>query len=91
MYPCQRCGACCRLIGESILTRELAGAEGCCKWLDKSSNLCKRYANRPIFCNVDKYYETFLQNTMSRDAFYQLNQNACRSLRLRWKEEVNHA
>ena len=91
MYPCQRCGSCCRLIGESSLAHEVAESDGRCNWLDQNTNLCKRYEDRPLFCNVDRYYDKFLQKIMSRDTFYQLNQKACRNLRLRWKEKVDHA
>lgn len=87
MFPCKRCGACCRCIGFGELGRELALPSGVCRYLDPQTNLCTCYASRPIFCNYDAYYEKYLANFMSKREFYQLMQEQCQLLRdLKGKE-----
>ena len=78
MFPCERCGCCCRKVGELKFVQNMALSDGTCKYLDKQSNLCKIYDNRPIFCRVDDFYDKFLSQTISRDEFYQKNKVKCR-------------
>lgn len=81
LFDCDRCGACCRNIRRANFAHELDRGDGICKNLDETSNLCKIYANRPIFCNVDAYYEKFLSKSMSRQDFYALNKKICAELK----------
>ena len=77
-FPCSRCGACCRKIG--LIYPELARPDGGgCKYLSED-NLCTIYPNRPLLCNVDKFYDEFLKDKMSREDFYELNLSACKKL-----------
>ena len=64
----------------SNLSAELDRGDGICKHLT-ADNLCAVYNERPIFCNVDAYYEKFLSNKMSRKKFYKLNHTACERLK----------
>ena len=80
-FPCEACGACCRNIRHANFAHELDRGDGICKNLDETTNLCKIYANRPIFCNVDAYYEKFLSKTMRRQDFYALNKKICDALK----------
>ncbi|MBE8954164.1 MAG: YkgJ family cysteine cluster protein [Quinella sp. 2Q5] len=82
MFDCSRCGACCRNIRRADFPHDLDRGDGVCKNFDEATNLCTVYATRPIFCNVDAWYEKFLANTMSREDFYALNHEACRRLNL---------
>ena len=81
MFNCDKCGACCRNVGRSELGKDLALASGICKHLDQSTNLCTIYDNRPIFCNVDKYYHKYLSDTISITDYYKQNHQACMKLR----------
>ena len=54
---------------------------GVCKFLNDKTNLCQIYSTRPIFCNVDAYYDKFLSHVMSREEFYRQNKLACQKLR----------
>ena len=78
MFPCERCGCCCRKIGEIQLVKYLALQDGSCKYLDKESNLCKIYSDRPIFCRIDDFYDKFLSQVMTREYFYQQNKLNCK-------------
>lgn len=80
-FPCEACGACCRNIRRANFVHELDRGDGICKNLDETTNLCKIYANRPIFCNVDAYYEKFLSKSMRRQDFYALNRQICDALK----------
>lgn len=81
MFPCEQCAACCRQVGNSELGKRLALPSGICKYLNQKTNLCTRYAKRPIFCNVDAYYDKYLTQVISREKFYQMNKEQCRHLR----------
>lgn len=81
MFPCERCGQCCRRVGETIIGKHLARPDGVCKHLDESTNLCTIYATRPIFCRVDEFYETNFSHEMSREEFYRLNKQLCKKFR----------
>ena len=76
-FPCSKCGACCRRIG--VLYPELEGPDGACIYLS-SDNLCTIYPDRPLLCNVDKTYERFFKDKMSREEFYKVNLEACKKL-----------
>ena len=80
MFPCNRCGGCCRRVGEVFFAEHMTGSDGVCKYLDESTNLCTIYAERPIFCRVDEFYEKNLSDKMSREEFYRLNKEVCKKL-----------
>ena len=80
MFPCERCGVCCRKVGTVSIAKDMALPSGVCKYLDEDTNLCRIYSTRPIFCNVDAYYEKYLKDTMSRECFYERNKEACRKM-----------
>ena len=80
-FDCDCCGVCCKSIRRSYFyTEELDRGDGVCKHLT-ADNLCAIYAERPIFCNIDAYYDKFLSKRMSREEFYELNRAACRRLK----------
>ena len=80
-FDCDRCGICCKNIRRANFAHELDRGDGVCKHFDAATNLCKIYSTRPIFCNVDAYYEKFLSRTMSRQDFYALNRKVCEQLK----------
>lgn len=80
-FDCDRCGACCRTIRRANFTHDLDRGDGICRHLDEATNLCTIYAARPIFCNVDAYYEKFVAHKMSRQDFYALNKKVCAELK----------
>ena len=80
-FDCDKCGACCKNIRRANFAHELDRGDGICKHFDAQTNLCKIYSTRPIFCNVDAYYEKFLSESMSREDFYALNKKICAELK----------
>ena len=81
MFSCDKCGTCCRNISGAFWAQEMILPSGVCKFLDEETNLCKIYATRPIFCNVDAFYEQFLNEKISREDFYEQNKISCLELR----------
>ena len=82
VFPCNRCGACCKMVGNSVIGSSMALANGVCKWFDDITNLCTIYGNRPMFCNVDACYEQFYSWIMTREEFYEMNLQVCNNLKL---------
>ena len=80
-FPCQKCGECCRHIGASPFAKDLAMPSGICKFLDLETNLCRQYSHRPIFCNIDRFYDVVLSEYLSRDEYYKQNKEVCNLLR----------
>ena len=58
----------------------MALSNGICKYLNQETNLCTIYNNRPIFCNVDAFYEKYLKNKMPINEFYAKNKSECKKL-----------
>ena len=59
---------------------ELDRGDGVCKFLSEK-NLCKIYSERPLFCNVDAYWEKYLSEIMSREQFHKINYKVCAALK----------
>lgn len=78
MFPCQRCGMCCRNLQLSPLYRALDRGDGTCKYLN--GNLCGRYDDRPLFCRIDDCYTLFFKDVMSIEQYYKLNLEMCKKL-----------
>lgn len=79
-FDCKKCAACCRQVGATPWGKQLALPNGICRYLNTKTNLCTIYDRRPLFCNIDVYYETFLKDTMDRDYFYAMNKQECLKL-----------
>lgn len=83
-FSCTKCGACCKKIG--LIVPELAKDDtGVCKYLDPDTNLCLIYENRPLICNIDKAYDEFFKDKITRDEWYKLNYDSCKKL----QNEIN--
>lgn len=82
MFPCERCGQCCRNVGRTIFGKFLADNDGICKYLDLNTNLCTIYNSRPLECNVDKYYDLYYKGKKGREEFYSENKLICRQLQM---------
>ncbi|MFV5467750.1 YkgJ family cysteine cluster protein [Acinetobacter towneri] len=79
-FSCYQCGACCRHVNFSNLTKYLDRGDGVCRYHDAQSNLCTIYENRPEICRIDKYYEKHFKSKMLWNDFVELNLIACKQL-----------
>lgn len=50
---------------------------GKCEMLG-DGNICKVYDNRPLICNVEKLYEKYYKNEMSKQNFFDINEQICK-------------
>lgn len=80
-FDCTRCGECCRRLGRLEIAKNMVNADGVCLYLNQETNLCRIYEHRPIFCNVDAYYDKYLTDTMTREEYYALNKEICDKFR----------
>ena len=78
-FECDKCGLCCKNIRYSDFSTELDRGDGVCKYLQ--GNLCGIYDERPIFCNVEAYYEKYLSKNVDREEFYRKNRAVCDMLK----------
>ena len=79
-FPCSSCGQCCRRVNQSDQTKYLDGGDGVCRYLDKQSNLCSIYEDRPLVCRVEDYYQEFLQDKITWISFVEMNVKVCEIL-----------
>lgn len=79
MFVCDKCGCCCRNLDKSELYRSLDRGDGICKYL--VDNLCSIYETRPDICNIEKGYDLFFKEFMTKEEYYSLNIQACKILK----------
>lgn len=79
MFPCLKCGACCRHLQLNQVYAALDRGDGVCRYLE--DDLCSIYEQRPLFCRVDECYDLYFASLMSRDEFYRANSRICQALR----------
>lgn len=78
IFPCSKCGECCRHINLIPQLSEFDRGDGICIHL--SGNLCDIYEQRPEICRVDVMYQKYYSEQYSRDTFYRLNMEVCSKL-----------
>ena len=74
---CSKCGKCCRHIA-GILPEFDLGDGTCCHLTE--DGLCDIYDERPLICNVDRFFEECLKGKIRREDWYALNHKACNDL-----------
>ncbi len=78
MFPCNKCGKCCRNLDKSPLYKDMHKGDGICKYL--KGNLCSIYKDRPLICRIDDAYRAFFKNEMTLEEYYECNKKACEIL-----------
>lgn len=86
VFPCTKCGACCRSIGGIHEMSHLALPDGSCKHLTVD-NRCAIYERRPLACRVDVMHQV-LAPKLTREQWYALEVLACKELQRLVKIEV---
>lgn len=54
--------------------------DGSCSKLTESGT-CSIYKGRPLICDVDKMYDKYWSETMSRQDYYDMSSQSCENLR----------
>jgi Fe-S-cluster containining protein len=92
-FACHGCGQCCRQLGQALASAQAAPAgspyqlaagafpyeplpDGSCPQLGPD-NKCQVYATRPVLCNVEEFYERYLDGVLPRAEWYALNASQC--------------
>jgi uncharacterized protein len=93
VFSCNGCGACCKKIGSILadkddypefLKEELnkfpfaTKEDGSCEKL--KDNKCEVYEDRPLICNIDKFYDTYFKGKIKRSAYYKQQTKTCEFL-----------
>lgn len=52
-----------------------------CRYYDKKHKLCSIYNERPVICDVDRYYEENLNGKIDREEYYKTNYVVCKMLK----------
>lgn len=81
IFNCCKCGECCRHLDKLESHRVLDSGNGVCIYL--KGNICSIYENRPLLCNIDKCYEIFFKEKISKEEYYYFNSQVCEMLK-RW-------
>ncbi len=80
-FKCDRCGLCCRHIKGNPFSKGFDAGDGVCKFLNRKTNLCTIYDNRPDFCNVEKGYKKYFAELYSEEDYLRLNYEFCAKLK----------
>lgn len=88
MFKCKECGSCCRNLNQNELYGSLDRGDGVCKYLSEEDDLCLIYAERPLICRVDDYYDKNLIGKLTRNEYYRLNYESCDKCRNLLKGET---
>ena len=84
MFNCSMCGLCCKHIDLVDELKKFDRGDGTCIHLH--NNLCSIYETRPNICRVDYMYEKKYSKLYSREEFYKINEDVCKTLRKAHKE-----
>ncbi|MBR6664955.1 MAG: YkgJ family cysteine cluster protein [Lachnospiraceae bacterium] len=80
IFPCERCGLCCKHIEKIPELKDLDSGDGRCIHL-QDNNLCAIYESRPDICRVDRMYELVFVKQMSEDEYISINIEGCNALK----------
>lgn len=81
VFPCNRCGACCRHVDIAKETRFLDRGDGICSNFDVTNSICLIYSTRPAVCRVDAQYQEKYHSQYTWENFVEINLIACEKIR----------
>ncbi len=80
-FYCDMCGLCCQNVGKIPSLKIFDRGDGICKNYNTMNHKCLIYNKRPILCNVDRFYDVYLEKTMTREEWHNLNYECCNKLK----------
>ncbi len=85
IFPCDKCGICCKHISEIPELHLFDTGNGRCIHL-LENNLCEIYDTRPDICCVETMYRKKYCSEMSEHEFVKLNIEGCNELKRKYKK-----
>ncbi|MBP6598617.1 MAG: YkgJ family cysteine cluster protein [Giesbergeria sp.] len=76
MFPCTKCGLCCKQLNSSDVYSELHRGDGVCINLNLDSNLCEIYESRPLICRIIEAKEIMFPD-LDMGVYIKINNNYC--------------
>lgn len=83
IFPCDRCGLCCKHLEEIPQLADFDSGDGRCIHL-LDNNLCDIYEERPDICNVSKMYKQSFSKLMSEEDFIKMNVEGCTEIKKKY-------
>lgn len=83
-FECDRCGLCCRLIGNVPQLRHFDRGDGICIHLTPD-NLCDIYENRPEVCSVERMYSRF-SSRLTKEEYLEAMARSCIMLKSHYRD-----
>lgn len=87
IFPCNRCGLCCRHLEQIPQLANFDSGNGRCIHL-LDNNLCGIYEERPDICNVSKMYEQVYVEFMSETDYIKMNIDGCSEIKKKYFENI---
>ena len=79
-FPCTQCGLCCMRAGTVKDFPYKTDYNGVCEKYDLEKKECTIYEDRPVLCNIDKYYDKYLSANVDRAVWHFQNAQMCNKL-----------
>lgn len=80
VFPCTRCGQCCRNVYLADATQYLDRGDGTCRHYDEAEQSCQIYTARPDICRVNLQYQMHYVSKFSWEEFVEVNVMICKQL-----------
>ena len=85
MFECDKCGICCKHIDSIPQLKDFDSGNGRCIHL-LDNILCEIYFERPDICNVERMYEIYFKESMSKEEYMRQNKLGCNELKQKYKK-----
>ena len=85
-FVCDKCGACCRQLQFfGNIYSELDSGNGVCIYLDRDTNSCTIYKDRPSICKIEHGYSVYFSD-VNYDEYINITKKACALLKKNLEE-----
>lgn len=88
-FNCDRCGLCCKHVGNFRFMQGFDRGDGTCVHLT-DENLCDIYEDRPPVCNTELMFERVYSRFMSREEYDRMNTESCEKIKQRGTDAKNN-
>jgi len=79
MFPCTKCGLCCKNLENSEIYASLNRGDGICINFNLATSLCEIYENRPLACRIEASRNIYFPE-MEVLQYLEMNINICHQM-----------